>query len=110
MSFPETVEDINEPVFLLAGGRDPVWDSGIMAANIAKTRADVGLVTETLIFEHAGHGLSGPPQNPKSASSTQVKAATWPALLAFLSVIFNIESKKTPRKAGRSLVKRQFCY
>jgi len=77
------VENIDEPVFLLGGGRDSVWDSGIMAANIAKTRADAGLETETLIFANATHGLSGPPQYPTRTASSQPKAASWPALQAF---------------------------
>ncbi|MEM9057281.1 MAG: acyl-CoA thioester hydrolase/BAAT C-terminal domain-containing protein, partial [Pseudomonadota bacterium] len=79
------VEAIDAPVFLLGGGRDQVWDSGLMAANIAKIRADAGRVTETLIFADAGHGLSGPPQNPTRPEAAVAKAAAWPALQAFFS-------------------------
>ncbi|MEL7447834.1 MAG: acyl-CoA thioester hydrolase/BAAT C-terminal domain-containing protein [Pseudomonadota bacterium] len=79
------VEDIDEPVFLLGGGQDQVWDSGVMAANIAKTRADAGRVTETLVFANAGHGLSGPPQNPTRPENARAKAAAWPALNEFFA-------------------------
>lgn len=79
------VEDIDAPVFLLGGGRDQVWDSGLMAVNIAKTRADAGRVTETLVFADAGHGLSGPPQNPTRPENARAKAAAWPALNAFFT-------------------------
>jgi dienelactone hydrolase len=77
------VENIDEPVFLLAGGRDQTWDSGIMAANITASRTEAGRVTETLIFADAGHSLSGPPEFPASAADARARAAGWPAMLAF---------------------------
>ena len=77
------VEDIDEPVFLLGGGRDPVWDSGHMAARIAATRAEAGLETEALIFAKAGHGISGPPQAPTRSRSIEARRAGWNALQAF---------------------------
>jgi dienelactone hydrolase len=78
------VEDIDEPVFLLAGGMDQTWDSGDMAARIAATRAEAGLDTDVLIFADATHGLSGPPQSPTRTRSVPAKTAGWPTLEAFL--------------------------
>ena len=77
------VEDIDEPVFLLGGGADQVWDSGDMAAKIAATRAEAGLETDLLIFADATHGISGPPQSPTRTRSVPAKRAAWPALLSF---------------------------
>ncbi len=77
------VEDIDEPVFLLGGGQDAVWPSAEMAARIAATRADAGLPTETLIFEDATHGLSGPPQRPTREASVLARQAGWAAQVAF---------------------------
>jgi len=77
------VEDIDEPVFVLGGGQDPVWDSGDMAARIAAVRAEAGLETDALIFEEAGHGLSGPPQAPTRSTSIRGRTAGWAALQAF---------------------------
>lgn len=77
------VEDIDEPVFLLAGGRDQTWDSGRMAANIAASRSRAGRITEALIFARAGHGLSEPPEFPASEADARARAAGWPAMLAF---------------------------
>jgi dienelactone hydrolase len=77
------VEDIDEPVFLLAGGRDRTWPSGEMAARIAAARTEAGLETETLIFATGGHGLGGPPQSPTRTASVEARAAGWAALEAF---------------------------
>jgi dienelactone hydrolase len=77
------VEDIDEPVFVLGGGRDAVWDSGDMAARIAAVRAEAGLETDALIFAEAGHGISGPPQTPTRTSSIRARTAGWAALEAF---------------------------
>ena len=79
------VEDIDEPVFVLGGGNDQVWDSGEMAARIAATRAEAGLETDALIFATAGHGLSGPPQNPTRTNSVEARTAGWAALNAFFT-------------------------
>lgn len=79
------VEDIDEPVFVLGGGQDQVWDSGQMAAHIASTRAAAGLETEALIFARAGHAIGRPPQTPASAEDAQANAAAWPALVAFFN-------------------------
>lgn len=77
------VEDIDEPVFVLGGGQDQVWDSGEMAARIAAVRADAGLETDVLIFAEAGHGISGPPQTPTRHSSINARSVGWVALQAF---------------------------
>ena len=77
------VENIDEPVFLLGGGRDQVWDSGDMAARIAARRAEAGLITETLIFATASHGIGGPPHQPTGADSALARESGWRALQAF---------------------------
>ena len=77
------VEQIDEPVFVLAGGRDQVWDSAIMAINIAKTRSDAGLDTVTLVYADAGHGLSQHAYAPSSQANAKARQQAWPALLSF---------------------------
>jgi dienelactone hydrolase len=79
------VEDIDEPVFVIGGGRDRTWPSGEMAANIAATRTEAGLETESLIFATGGHGLGGPPQQPTRTASVEARAAGWAALEAFFA-------------------------
>jgi dienelactone hydrolase len=77
------VEDIDEPVFVLGGGRDRTWPSGEMAVRIAAARTRAGLETETLVFATGGHGLGGPPQSPTRTASVEARAAGWAALEAF---------------------------
>ena len=77
------VEDIDEPVFVLGGGRDRTWPSGEMAARIAATRTEAGLETEALIFATGGHGLGGVPQAPTRTASVEARAAGWAALEVF---------------------------
>ncbi len=77
------VEAIDEPVFLLGGELDTIWASGFMAANIAQTREAAGLTTLSLIYEEAGHGLSGPPTTPSGAAEAAAKAEAFPQLIAF---------------------------
>jgi dienelactone hydrolase len=77
------VEDIDEPVFLLGGGRDRTWPSGEMAIRIAADRTAAGLETETLVFATGGHGLGGPPQLPTRTASVPARTAGWRALNAF---------------------------
>ncbi|NBB92332.1 MAG: dienelactone hydrolase [Gammaproteobacteria bacterium] len=77
------VEDIDEPVFLLGGGRDRTWPSGEMAIRIAAARTAAGLETEALVFATGGHGLGGPPQLPTRTASVPARTAGWRALNAF---------------------------
>ncbi len=77
------VEAIDEPVFLLGGMVDAVWASGPMAANIVQARDAAGLTTLALIYEDAGHGLSGPPTTPSGAAEAAAKADAFPQLMAF---------------------------
>lgn len=53
------VEKIAAPLLLIAGSDDQVWDSGGMARTIAARRAAAQLPTELLLFEGAGHGITG---------------------------------------------------
>ncbi|MEL4177527.1 acyl-CoA thioester hydrolase/BAAT C-terminal domain-containing protein [Roseateles sp. PN1] len=53
------VEKISAPLLLIAGSDDQVWDSGGMARAIAARRAAAQLPTELLLFEDAGHGITG---------------------------------------------------
>lgn len=79
------VEDIDEPVFLLGGGRDRTWPSGEMAIRIAAARTEAGLDTETLVFATGGHGLGGPPQSPTRTASVPARTAGWRGLQAFFA-------------------------
>ena len=87
------VEQIDEPVFVLGGGRDQIWDSAIMAINIAKTRSDAGLDTVTLVYPNAGHGLSQHPYAPSSPANAEARQQAWPALLSFFEKHLGRESQ-----------------
>lgn len=58
------VEKINAPVLLVAGQEDQVWNSAMMAHNIAERRAEANLDTVSLIYVDAGHWLNGSAMNP----------------------------------------------
>ena len=86
------VEEIDEPVLVAGGDRDVVWNSGLMAQNVAERRAEKdGLVTEVLIFPSAGHYLSGVGvQNTKGDwriddDTLAAQQKIWPATVAFLA-------------------------
>lgn len=79
------VEDIDEPVFVVGGDDDDVWDSGGMARNIAERRAEAGLETVLIVDPAAGHGLSGDPYTNLSAADARVRSEAFTALLTFFS-------------------------
>ncbi|WP_428504166.1 acyl-CoA thioesterase/bile acid-CoA:amino acid N-acyltransferase family protein [Roseateles sp.] len=63
------VEKIAAPLLLIAGSDDQVWDSGGMARAIASRRAAAELPTELLLFEGAGHGITGLGELPSSLNN-----------------------------------------
>ena len=77
------VEDIEAPVFIVAGDEDDVWDSGGMARNIREMRDAAGLQTIAIIDEAAGHGLSGDGYAPTSEANARVQGQAFPAMLRF---------------------------
>lgn len=81
---PATIDvaAIGEPVYLLGGDVDQVWDSGGMVRSITERRA--GLPTIALAYEQAGHRLSGDAFAPADAGTASARAEAWPALIAFL--------------------------
>ena len=78
------VEDIDEPVFLVAGDGDDVWDSGGMARNIKENRDAAGLETQLILNTRAGHYLSGDAYVPlREQYTAAVRREAFPAMLAF---------------------------
>ncbi|MEM7202293.1 MAG: acyl-CoA thioesterase/bile acid-CoA:amino acid N-acyltransferase family protein [Planctomycetota bacterium] len=77
------VEDIDEPVFVVGGDADEVWDSGGMTRNIAARREAAGLETAAITAPDAGHGLSGNGYGPARAADARVQGRAFPAMLAF---------------------------
>ncbi len=59
-----SVEKIKAPVMLIAGQEDQIWNSAMMAHNIAERRAEAKLDTVSLIYNDAGHYLGGHGYNP----------------------------------------------
>jgi dienelactone hydrolase len=55
------IEKTKAKLLLIAGDRDEVWASGLMARNLAESmrRAGKGRQVETLIFAEAGHAICG---------------------------------------------------
>ncbi|MEM1422423.1 MAG: acyl-CoA thioesterase/BAAT N-terminal domain-containing protein [Planctomycetota bacterium] len=87
---PDTLDDaridvgaIDEPVMVVGGDRDPVWDSGDMTRNIAETREAAGLQTVLIVDQEAGHFLSGDVFSPLDPPEARVRARAFPAMLAF---------------------------
>lgn len=91
------VENIKAPVMVIAGQEDQVWNSAMMAHNIAERRAEAGLVTEALIYVDAGHSLGGNGYAPttqydrglsKTGGTPEGNAFAqgdaWPKMIAFL--------------------------
>jgi dienelactone hydrolase len=52
------VERYKGPLMIVAGQEDQMWNSGMMAHNIAERRAEAKLETVSLIYTDAGHSLS----------------------------------------------------
>ena len=59
------VETCADPLLLVAGGDDRLWDSGGMAKNIAAARRK-SQITQTLIYPNAGHRISGDDWRPNT--------------------------------------------
>jgi len=78
------VEEIDEPIFIVGGDADDIWDSGGMARNILAKRDECGLTTVAIIDPEAGHGLSGDGYSPTDAAEARVQGHAFPAMLAFL--------------------------
>jgi dienelactone hydrolase len=91
------VEKIKAPVMLIAGQEDQVWNSGMMAHNVAERRAEAKLDTVSLIYTDAGHWIGGHGYNPttgyddglqKSGGTPEgnafAQADSWGKSIAFL--------------------------
>lgn len=91
------VEKIQAPVLLVGGTDDQVWDSGGMARAIEARRKQAGLSTVALVYEGAGHPLSGNGYGPTTqfnvgpmkfggtpAATARAQADAWPKTMAFL--------------------------
>ncbi|MEM9013537.1 MAG: acyl-CoA thioester hydrolase/BAAT C-terminal domain-containing protein [Pseudomonadota bacterium] len=85
------VETIDSPVFLVGGDKDTVWASGPMARAIKATRDEAGRVTEIFVSRDAGHFLSGDGYQPAAEPDATLKAAAFPAMLAFFERHLNAE-------------------
>jgi dienelactone hydrolase len=91
------VERIKAPVMLVAGQEDQVWNSAMMAHNIAERRAEAKLETVSLIYPDAGHAVGGAGYNPTTQydaspmkmggtpeGNARAQADAWPKTIAFL--------------------------
>jgi dienelactone hydrolase len=89
------IEAFKGPLLLIGGGRDAVWPSGEMAANIVTTRRKVGLPVEAIITADAGHALAGPgttpvapfaPNGGTEVANATTRAAGWRATFRLFDV------------------------
>jgi dienelactone hydrolase len=91
------VEKIKAPVMVIGGQEDQVWNSGMMAHNIAERRAEAKLDTVSLVYTDAGHWIGGHGYSPttqndvgpmKSGGTPEgnalAQADAWPKTIAFL--------------------------
>lgn len=91
------VERIKAPVMLIAGQEDQMWNSAMMAHNIAERRAEAKLETVSLIYSDAGHAIGGTGYNPTTQydvslskvggtpeGNARAQADAWPKTIAFL--------------------------
>jgi dienelactone hydrolase len=91
------VEKIKAPVMVIAGQEDQIWNSAMMAHNIAERRAEAKLDTVSLIYTDAGHWIGGSGYGPttqfdaepmKSGGTPEgnafAQADAWPKTIAFL--------------------------
>lgn len=91
------VERIKAPVLLVAGQDDQVWNSAMMAHNIAERRAAAKLETVSLIYTDAGHYLTGTGFDPTTQydvglmkgggtpmGNAKAQADAWPKTIEFL--------------------------
>jgi dienelactone hydrolase len=91
------VEKIKAPVMLIAGQEDQVWNSAMMAHNIAERRAEAKLETVSLIYTDAGHAIGGSGYNPTTQydadlqkvggtpeGNARAQGEAWPKTIQFL--------------------------
>ncbi len=91
------IENYAGPLMLVAGSDDQVWDSGGMARHIEATRARHGRPTLSLVYEGAGHAISGNGYAPTTqhnrgpmkmggtpAADAHAQGDAYPKMLAFL--------------------------
>lgn len=91
------IEQYRGELLLIAGQDDQLWNSAMMAHNLAERRAAANLRTESLIYNDAGHYLNGTGWAPTThynagllqsggtpAGNAAAQADAWPRLLAFL--------------------------
>lgn len=99
------VERYKGPLLLVAGQEDQVWNSAMMAHNIAERRAVAKLETVSLIYTDAGHYLSGNGLSPTTQynvgpnksggtpeANARAQADAWEKTIQFL------ERTLSPRK------------
>ena len=97
-------ERIKAPVMLIAGQEDQVWNSAMMAHNIAERRAEAKLDTVSLIYTDAGHYLGGSGYNPTTQynvgpskgggtpdGNARAQADAWPKTVAFLKRTLSVK-------------------
>ena len=84
------IERYKGPLFLAGAMDDATWPSGPMVQNMAERRAAAGLATEALVFDDAGHGISGLGWRPTAGlpggspqGNARAQRETWRRLLAF---------------------------
>ena len=91
------VEQIKGSVLLIAGQDDQLWNSGMMAQNIAERRAAQNLDTVLLNYSDAGHFLGGSGFSPTTQydvglskaggtpeGNARAQADAWPKTITFL--------------------------
>ncbi len=87
------VADYRGALLVAGGGKDQVWPSFDMAANVAATRRAHGETTLLLNYPDAGHGLSGDGYGSTGytagiggtpASNAAAQLDLWPKTIAFL--------------------------
>jgi dienelactone hydrolase len=91
------VEKIKAPVLLIAGQEDQLWNSAMMAHNIAERRAEAKLETVSLIYTDAGHAIGGSGYSPTTQydvelskvggtpeGNARAQADAWPKTMQFL--------------------------
>ena len=90
------VERFAGPLLLVGGGDDQMWASGAMARRIAERRKAAGLPTDLLVFEEAGHAITGTGWSPTTTANAgpmqmggtpeadaRAQGETFPRMLAF---------------------------
>jgi dienelactone hydrolase len=100
------VERYKGPLMVVAGQEDQVWNSAMMAHNIAERRAEAKLETLSLIYTDAGHYLSGNGWSPTSeydagprkaggtpAGNAAAQADAWVKTIAFLRRTLGMTAK-----------------